>query len=73
MDAGHSYDRVKNDLELYWPLVKSGGIFAGHDYFDGVWRAVHDFFDPLGITVERRGSSWFIRKPKFEWKDEEIS
>lgn len=62
VDAGHGYNRVKNDLELYWPLVSIGGIFAGHDYFDEVWRAVHDFFDPQDIKVERRGSSWFVRK-----------
>lgn len=62
VDAGHGYERVKNDLELYWPLVSLGGIFAGHDYVDEVWRAVHDFFDPQKILVERRGSSWFVRK-----------
>ncbi len=32
IDAGHSYDEVYNDLLAWWPKVKSGGIFGGHDY-----------------------------------------
>lgn len=28
------YCGVMEDLELYWPLVRPGGIIAGHDYED---------------------------------------
>lgn len=34
LDASHRYDDVCRDLEAWWPLVKPGGIFAGHDYID---------------------------------------
>lgn len=32
IDARHDYCGVKEDLEHYWPLLKPGGLIAGHDY-----------------------------------------
>ena len=32
IDANHKYEHVKNDLELWWPKVKKGGVFCGHDF-----------------------------------------
>lgn len=32
IDANHNYESVKQDLDLWWPKVKEGGILAGHDY-----------------------------------------
>ena len=32
IDARHDYCGVKEDIELYWPILKPGGIMAGHDY-----------------------------------------
>ena len=32
IDARHDYCGVTQDLEAYWPLLKPGGIMAGHDY-----------------------------------------
>lgn len=34
IDARHDYIGVSEDLTLYWPKLKRGGIFAGHDYLD---------------------------------------
>lgn len=31
IDADHSMKAVLNDLDNYWPKVRSGGIIAGHD------------------------------------------
>ena len=28
IDGGHTYEVVKKDLELYYPKVKSGGLFS---------------------------------------------
>ena len=40
IDAAHDYRSVKEDLEAWWPKLKSGGILSGHDYFEDtrVWR-----------------------------------
>src|SRR4030095_12777644 len=36
LDGNHGYLSVKNDLKWWWPKIKSGGILAGHDYYN--WR-----------------------------------
>jgi predicted O-methyltransferase YrrM len=35
VDADHSYEAVKRNLSDWYPKIKPGGIFAGHDYIDG--------------------------------------
>lgn len=32
IDGNHAYDYVKQDIELWYPKVKKGGIVSGHDY-----------------------------------------
>lgn len=34
LDARHDYKGVMEDLQNYWPLVRRGGIMAGHDFLD---------------------------------------
>lgn len=61
IDAAHDYDSVKEDLEAWWPKLKSGGIFSGHDYFPdtriwrgkpcGVYQAVNEFAEKMGTKV----------------------
>jgi cephalosporin hydroxylase len=63
VDAGHSYDVVLKDLELWWPKVIDGGIFAGHDRWDSeVDRAVRDFTSKNGLEFRTVGNSWLIHK-----------
>lgn len=31
IDGNHSYDAVTEDLNAWWPKVKYGGLFGGHD------------------------------------------
>ncbi len=48
LDADHSYEAAKADLEAWWPLVREGGVLCGHDYSNRykheVKRAVNEFF-----------------------------
>lgn len=46
IDANHSYESVKQDLEAWVPLVRPGGVVSGHDYngFAGVTPAVDEHF-----------------------------
>jgi hypothetical protein len=45
IDGLHEYDQVLKDCYNYYPKIKSGGIFSGHDYrvVEGVGRAVDQF------------------------------
>jgi len=46
LDASHKYEDVKQDLVAWYPKVRKGGIFAGHDYpsWPEVVKAVDEFF-----------------------------
>ena len=42
LDACHSYEGVTEDLHVWFPLMRPGGLMAGHDYNDGVFvEGVH--------------------------------
>jgi len=58
IDADHSYDAIKEDIYLWKPLVRKGGILSGHDYrkggkfpFWGVQVAVDEIFDQKEIET----------------------
>ena len=38
IDASHDYINVKGDLHAWYPKIKSGGVVAGHDYVDGLFK-----------------------------------
>lgn len=45
IDASHDYGSVRDDIAAWRPLVKPGGLMAGHDYYqEGVQRAVNEAF-----------------------------
>lgn len=52
IDADHTYEAVKKDVDAWFPKVKNGGILAGHDYAwcEDVRNAVHD---ALGIAKDQ--------------------
>ena len=37
IDANHAYDYVKDDINFWFPKLKKGGLFSGHDYLDIDW------------------------------------
>ena len=67
IDGNHEYEYVKNDLSNYYPVVKEGGILAGHDYtksWPGVVEAVNEFAHERGLKVTNDlWGDWFIEKP----------
>ena len=59
IDAGHSYEAVKKDIEAWLPKMKPNGIIAGHDYnsWAGVKKAVNEKF----VAPHRiENDCWFI-------------
>jgi len=51
IDARHDYLGCKEDIDAYWPKVKSGRILAGHDYLDA--RECDLLLKKLGWKVEQ--------------------
>lgn len=54
IDADHTYQGCKADIQVYWPKVMSGGIMAFHDFRNphyGVNRAVQEFTQNNGIFI----------------------
>lgn len=73
LDAGHSYQAIETDLYAWWPKLKPGGCFAGHDwttnYNWGVQDAVRAFAlatnRPFYLTVDdepETHESWYMFK-----------
>lgn len=64
IDALHDYEHVKQDIALWWPKVRIGGMLAGHDFnhkWPGVERAVAEAFNLMQVGVGP-DSVWFIVK-----------
>jgi predicted O-methyltransferase YrrM len=62
LDGDHHEAALRLDIATYRPLLRSGGILAGHDYGHPEWatvaRAVHRVW-PTG--VQRCDSIWWVR------------
>jgi hypothetical protein len=68
IDGLHTFEAVKEDIATWWPLIRSGGILAGHDWdIEGVAKAVTEFHgnNPglnVWVTHEKISPSWYILK-----------
>jgi hypothetical protein len=74
IDANHMSPFIDEDISLWYPKVKSGGIFGGHDYHDykneiytcTVKTAVDKFIDLFSLNlhvVSGQVPSWYVVKP----------
>jgi hypothetical protein len=64
LDASHKYEDVKADMEAWYPKVKPGGIFSGHDYptWTQVVKAVDEFFQIRGSAFSTSENCWIHQK-----------
>ena len=71
LDACHKYEFVKQDLQFWYPKVRSGGVFGGHDYdgrgdrrgWFGVKKAVDEWCKETDHTVTKAsGNVWWVVK-----------
>jgi len=59
IDAAHDPQSVCRDVELFRPLVRSGGILAGHDWN---WAGMGEALESVGITKPSVAFTiWWIR------------
>ena len=59
IDANHTYEAVKEDIKLWLPKVRHGGVICGHDYHrtgniphNGVKRAVDEVFKDVNLSSD---------------------
>lgn len=64
IDANHTYEAVSADIQAWLPIVRKGGVLAGHDYHcqgghAGVKKAVDEY---LKAVRPLYGGVWYIEK-----------
>ena len=70
IDAGHEEEEVSADVNLYYELLRPGGILFGDDYhtaWPGIMSAVDAFAAKRHLNVTLSGvknSKWVLRKPQ---------
>lgn len=61
LDANHCFESVTEDLNVWWPKVKAGGILGGHDFTD---KTDEGWFCQVKSAVEawtgRRNLSFYV-------------
>jgi len=79
IDANHTYDAIKQDIDVWTPKVKKGGIIGGHDYeykpldsdIRTVKKAVDEYFGKesvkVGIVVKRVDLENFVMEISCDW------
>lgn len=75
IDAGHSYEDVRDDIAAWYPKLKDGGYIAGHDYsqaWPGVEKAVKEFCDKNNIIFTLIEQSCWLFKKQFKSKNVRI-
>lgn len=73
IDGDHNYAQTFRDLKNYYPKVREGGIFAGHDIqLPSVIRAVREFVASIDLDLSLIGlcahQSWYWPKPRTTMK-----
>lgn len=59
IDADHSYEAVKHDIQTWWPKIKINGMIGGHDeQHEPVSRAVKEIFGEYKTV----GNCWYVIK-----------
>jgi hypothetical protein len=59
IDAGHNYEECLEDIKLWLPKIKAGGLIFGHDHcehFPGVIKACKEMF---GDDYDVEGTVWW--------------
>lgn len=68
VDGNHTYPFVKQDLELYYPLLAKGGVLGGDDFsgsFFGLCQAVLEFAEKNNLVLNGdKKDWWFVKNDK---------
>ncbi len=63
IDADHSYSHVKEDIEIYYSVLKKKGVLSGHDInLPSVAKAVSEFALKKKLELNINNKDWWIVK-----------
>lgn len=70
IDGDHAYKFMTEDISLYYPKVKEGRLFSGHDYnYESVKKAVNEFVNKHKLILYtedfangKKNSDWWVWK-----------
>lgn len=70
LDGSHFYERVVEDINLWFPKVKLGGWVSGDDFpYEGVDKAVREFAkENTHFEYKVSGSQWWFRKSHLHYR-----
>lgn len=60
IDGNHAYSFVREDLKLWWPKLKSGGLMAGHDFLLLNWNDQLKLPNGKDLQVYSDGHRWAV-------------
>lgn len=63
-DGDHSHQGILKNLNNWYPKVKKGGLFSGHDYIwggKGVKPVVDAFADKPINHIKKQGVWWYVK------------
>jgi hypothetical protein len=63
IDGNHTFEFVKKDITLYYPLIRNNGLIGGHDYtpyYESVMRAVNEFAEQTELELHSVFPDWWF-------------
>lgn len=66
VDAGHEYPDVMEDLQLWWQVLRPGGVLIGDDYVEvrpGVMKGAEEFAAAQGLHLNVNAPKFWLQKP----------
>lgn len=68
IDGNHDYKFVSEDIEIWTPKVKKGGLVSGHDYnIPDVAKAVLEYCKKHKIKLETRVNKLLVNAGPLDW------
>jgi hypothetical protein len=61
IDARHDYCGVTEDLDAYWPLLRPGGVMAGHDFITNGENLKRQQKDDWGLCMDGTRNEGAVR------------
>ena len=64
LDAGHEYEAIKLDMQIFWRILRPGGMMIMDDYkWEGVKKAIEEFAKCNKVDFDVNGNVAKIIKP----------